>query len=497
MLTRRLSLLFLALGAGLARADSPLTSTDFATAYPDVPAVKAAKEGKTANAYAFLLGEAASDQKLAVANALGWEGDFASGFFTALAAKRDVKAEALDVKDLSASELFVGGYLVAMADYLDLKPLKPGARGVWGKTGQFLLDRAASSLREDFTVQYVQALVKAQKAMSGPWCQVFRIPNDVLKRFPPAQRNLRAGALESAQGYLAGYEESCSDSKAAAHAELEAYNQHYTLSKLGSQIVAGTQGGVVVWTATQEQPVAKRPGFICKGLTWKDAVWLGCESEVVRWDGANFTPFLPRAKKGSAEYYQPMQGPEGRLWVRLGKKTWEFDEAGRRFVPVTAPWSIDAYDAVFFQGQPYWIDFLHALHVGPATLPLHSELYPGTDPRAFRVDARGRLWVEDFESGLFRLEDGRFIQQPGVDAKGSGVAWDEARQQLWLLHYTQGLVLVRAGHEPERVDLPELENMRDLLLDPANGDVWVAGWTQLVRMRSDGSTRVKQRFRVK
>jgi hypothetical protein len=38
--------------------------------------------------------------------------------------------------------------------------------------------------------------------------------------------------------------------------------------------------------------------------------------------------------------------------------------------------------------------------------------------------------------------------------------------------------------------------MRDLLLD-TNGDVWVAGWTQLVRIRPDGPTWAKQRFIVK
>ena len=408
-----------------------------------------------------------------------------------------MKAEQLDLKDLNASQLFVAGYLVAMADYLELKPLKPGAPGVWGKTGQFFLDRAAGSLKEDFTVQYVRALVKAQKSMDGAWCEVFRGPAEVVARFPAAQRNLRPGALESAQGYLSGYEESCADSKAAARVEVEAFNQIYSLSKLGPQIVAGTQGGVVVWDPSQDKPVAKRPGFICRGFTWKESAWLGCEAEVVRWDGTHFTPFLPRPQKASAEYYEPMQGPDGKLWVRLGKKTWEFDEAGQRFLPVTAPWPGDAYDAIFFEGQPYWIDFLSALHVAGATIKFRSELYPGTDPRAFRVDARGKLWVEDFESGLFRLEGGRFVKQAGLNEKASGAAIDVERTRLWLLHYTKGLMLLREGKQPELVDLSELENMRDLLLDSATGDVWVGGWTQLVRLRADGPTWVKQRFRVK
>lgn len=487
----------LVLSASLALADSPLTSTDFATAYGDVPQVQRAKDGELAAAYEFLSGPASTDQKLAVANALGWQGDFASGFFKHLAQRRDVKPEQLDVKDLSPSQQFVAGYLVAMADYLDLKPLKPGASGVWGKTGLFLLDRAAGSLKDDFTVQYTRSLVKAQKAMSGNWCEVFRIPNDVLKRFPAEQRNLRAGAVEAAQGYLAGYEESCADTKAAARVEVDQLNQAYSLSRLGAQVVVGTQGGVVVWDPSQEKPIAKRRGFICRGLTWKNAAWLGCEAEVVRWDGTRFSSFLPRSKKGSSEYYVPMEGPDGKLWVRLGKKTFEYDEAGHRFAPVNAPWSGDPYDAFFFEGQAYWIDFLSALHAGPATFTPKSAQYPGSDPRAFRVDSRGTLWVEDFESGAFRLESGRFVKQPGLDQKSTGVAYDVERKRLWLLHYTKGLVLIGNGTDPERVDLPELENMRALLLDPASGDVWVAGWTQLVRVRADGPTWVKQRFQVK
>jgi hypothetical protein len=493
----RPALFFLLLAAAAARADSPLTSTDFATAYADVPGVKSAKDGNTEAAYVFLASTASNDKKLAVANALGWSGDFATGFFEYLAQQRDVKADTLDVKDLNASQLFVAGYLVAMADYLELKPLKPGAKGVWGKTGQFLLDRAASSLKEDFTVQYVQALVKAQKAMAGSWCDVFRGPRDVLARFPTAQRNLRPGAVESAQGYLQGYEESCPESKAASRVEVETLNQGYTLSKLRDQIVVGAQGGVVVWDPAQDKPVAKRPGFICRGLAWHGAVWSGCEAEVVKWDGLAFSSFLPRTAKNSAEYYQPMSGPEGKLWVRLGKKTWEYDEGNQRFAPVTTPWKIDPYDAIYFEGQPYWIDFLRALHVGPATIALRSELYPGTDPRAFRVDARGTLWVEDFESGLFRLEQGRFVKQTGLNEKGSGVAYDVQRRQLWLLHYTKGLVLVREGKEPELISLSELDNMRDFLLDEVTGDVWVAGWTELVRLRADGPTWAKQRFRAK
>ena len=96
---------------------------------------------------------------------------------------------------------------------------------------------------------------------------------------------------------------------------------------------------------------------------------------------------------------------------------------------------------------------------------------------------------------LVPLEGGRFVREPGLDEKGSGVAYDAKRQRLWMLHYTQGLVLKQPGAEPQRVDLSDLEFMRDLLLDDS-GDVWVAGWNQLVRVGAGGPPWVKRSYRV-
>lgn len=493
----RTLLLLVTLGAAAARADSPLTSIDFHPAYADVPAVKAVAKGDLDSAFTFLASDAPNDQKLAAASALGWEGDHATPFIEALAHERHVTPEALTAAQLTPSQRFVLGYLVALAGYLDLKALKPGASGVFGMTGEALLEDAARALPTDFAVQYTLALVQAQAAMDGSWCEVFQIPDAVVKRFPAKARNLRPGALEAAQGYLAGYEESCAGSKAAQRVEREQLNQVYTLSRLGRQVVAGTQGGVVVWDPDSPTPVATHGGFICSGVTAKGAVWLGCEAEVLRWDGHAFTSFLPRKAKQSAVYYHPMLGPDGALWVRLGKKTWAFDDAKQRFVPVQAPWTGDPYSAAFFQERPYWIEFLSAIHAGSRTYAKASAGYPGRDPRRLRIDERGELWVEDFESGLFHFLGDRFVKQPGVDEKGSGVAVDVERQRTWLLHYTQGLVLVEKGAAPRPIDLSELQYMRDLLLDPATGDVWVAGWNQVLRLRQDGREWAKQRFRVK
>jgi hypothetical protein len=462
--------------------------------------VQAAKSGNTETVFSFLSGGADNGRKLAVMTALAWNTDFATGFLSFLAQQRDVPLESLTLETLEPSQLFALGFLVAKARYLNLKPLQQGTKDLRKVPPLAMLERAAKAQPDDFAVQYGFALVKAQAAMDKEWCQVFSIPNAVELAFPAQKRNLKPGALEAARGYLAGYEDSCEGSSAAQKKNLAELNQVYTLSKLGPHLVVGAQGGVVVWdVAKPEKPLEVRPGFICRGLVVKSAAWLGCEKEVVRWDGAAFTSFLAlRDKPRGGEYFQPLVGDDGEVWVRRGNKTWRFDSVKQGFVAFKAPWgNVDPYDAVHFQNEWYWIDFMRGLHVGGVTIALRSALYPGSDPRAFTLDSTGTLWVQDFESGLFRLEGGKFVKHAGLDDKGSGVAVDATKKLRLLLHYTDGLVVQRAGQPDERVDLRELENMRDLLYDEANGDVWVGGWGTLVHLRPDGTKWGKQRLRVR
>ena len=157
------------------------------------------------------------------------------------------------------------------------------------------------------------------------------------------------------------------------------------------------------------------------------------------------------------------------------------------------------YDAlVRSNGETWSIDFLNALVVDGRAIAKLSAQYPGRDPRRFREDARGTLWVEDFESGLFRYDDATktFAKLKGLDSRASGVARDEQRGRFVLLHYTDGLVLVPDQGAVTKVPLRELEYMRDLMLDE-NGDVWVGGWTGLMRLKPDGASFGKQLFEVK
>src|SRR5207247_2062293 len=160
------------------------------------------------------------------------------------------------------------------------------------------------------------------------------------------------------------------------------------------------------------------------------------------------------------------------------------DAATNAFRPAGRDLPADPDDVLIrANGDLWWIDLLKAVHGPHATFPIRSSSYPGRDPRHLVEDARGGLWVVDFESGLFRLGDtGGFVHEPGLDDKGSGVAVDAERGRTWLLHYTKGLVLKVDGAPPHPFDLSDLEYMRDLMLDP-DGSVWVAGWNKLLHLR--------------
>lgn len=477
----RTALLFTLIPA-FAWADSPLTSISFAPAYGDLPVIGQPRDRQLA----FLTQSAVpNDQKLAVMTALGWEDGDNARYFVELISE-------LRPGDVTPSDRFVAGYLLALDDYLELKK-----KGLEGKTAQQLLDQAAAQLPNDFAVQYARALVKAQAAMAKGWCEVYRLPEEVKKRFPPEKRNLRPGALESADGYLHGYSEECPGSEAQKHKAVSELNQHYTVARLGKQVVSGTQGGVVVWEPEAVKPVAKHDAFICHGLAWRDSVWSGCDMVVVRWDGKRFKKYLEG--KRANQYFQPMKGGSGELWVRRGGKLWRYDPPSDQFIRMTPAWKGDPYDAlVRSNGETWWVDFLEAVVVDGRRIPLRSAQYPGTDPRRLREDASGTLWVEDFESGLLRYDDATktFTKLSGLDDKASGLARDEKRGRFVLLHYTDGLIFKADTGAVTKFPLRELDVMRDLMLDE-NGDLWVGGWTGLMRLRPDGASFGKQLFEVK
>lgn len=484
-------------------ADSPLTSTDLASAYDELPAVNEALLAKrmTPAVMRFLAGAAPNDQKAAVVNALGWQSPGnALAFLQGLAFARGVAPDDIKLAQMRAPDRFVFGYLLALETYAAPSALRPGALDVWGATPMQLLDQAATALPGDFAVHYVRGLVEAQHAMQTSNCSVYLATARVLEKFPVERRNLRQRAIGSVEAYMALYKPACETAPARPAGRLNPeHDQIYALVRLGETIVAGTQAGVVVWHPDQPRPVASRDEEICGALqVWRNAVWAGCQGRVVRWDGTGWKSYLHDAG-ASDESFAPIAGVAGELLVHRLREVWRYDAARDTFVAATLALGEIPRSAVVRRNGDLWhVDFLTAI-VGPTRkYAVKSEAYPGRDPRTIVEDATGRLWVTDFDSGGFVLNEttGAFERDSTLDSEAADVAVDPARKRIWWLHYSDGPVLKESGRIRDTVNLEHLEYMHDLLLDEQNGDLWVAGWAGLVRLREENGRWKPQTWRV-
>jgi hypothetical protein len=502
-----------ALLCAIVHADSPLTSTDLASAYADLAIVREARASKRVQGpvVAFLVGTEPTDRKAAVVNALGWQtpGN-ADAFLRGVAAARGVPPEEVKLAQLTAADRFVLGYLLALENYAEPQALRPGALDVWGATPMQLLDQAATALPDDFAVQYVRALAEAQRAMSDSFCSAYLATARVIEKFPARRRNLRPAAVAAAQSYMDGYKTDCAAAPTTAPDDRKPaplnpeHDQIYSLARLGDTIVAGTQAGIVVWDPERSRPVANRDEQICASVvTWRDAVWAGCYGRVVRWDGRTWKAYLQDPARSESAFV-PFTGPAGELLVRYGAEVWRYDSARDGFAATPMDLGKEAHHVLVRRNKDLWqVDFTGKITGPSGVYELGSDKYPGDDPRAVVEDATGKLWVMDFKAGAFRLNEstGRFERDGALQEKATTVAVDPARGRTWLLHYTTGPVF-REGNGVESgarrpVELRELQYMRDMLLDERTGDLWVAGWTGLVRLREDKGRWKKDTWRVR
>ena len=175
-------------------ADSPLTSTDFWTAYRDVPQVRTAHDLRRLNngLANYLLSKAPLDKKAAVINALSWNyhGQQNAELFLESAALKYGKSTQDAKYMLTADERFCWGYLMAMDNYFDVK------------TPLLTLRNARRQMPKSFTVAIVTELVEAQHNFAGQklWQYVEPVFEDqVLKR------DLRPQARKVIYDYMALY----------------------------------------------------------------------------------------------------------------------------------------------------------------------------------------------------------------------------------------------------------------------------------------------------
>jgi hypothetical protein len=490
-----------------ARADSPLTSTDLASAYQELPIVALAKEQKAVRGKIlyFLLSDAPSDRKAAVINALGWNIEGQENgylFLEGLASARGMRVQDVTLKDLSSSDRFVLGYLLAMDDYSNLSPLEPeSSEPLWSATPLELLSQAAQALPDDFTVHFVRAIVQGQANFSSSWCSIYLAPQQVLKQFSPQERNMRPSAVAEAMEYLRLYKESCdeaqlddNDTQSDANPDL---NSIYKIAKFRGQIATATQGGVVIWNPKTKETTTVREESICGDvLVWQDDLWVGCQYRLLRFDGETWTTYIHDPNPGEGSIHL-LENARGELLATHKGQLLRFDpDSG--FLELPDAFGGESYDIFYRRNGERWsIDFLAAIIAGEKSFPLRSQFYPGSDPRSFYEDPDGRLWVVDFESGFYQFDEqaGRFIHLSDVGNKGSAIAVDPQHERLYLLHYTDGLYIKEGDAPAELVNLSALEYMRDLYLDD-NGDLWVGGWNQLLRLRKQGNSWKTESFKI-
>jgi len=188
--------------SGFLYADSPITSTDFYTAYKDIEMVnKAAKLDVITPEIAEFLSSPKNpvDVKAAVINALSWDINGKNNavlYLAYLEKKYNNDIDTLTLEPLTADEVFCLGYLLAMDDYFFV-----------GEALDLLL--IAWELNDtSFTVSIILALVEAQEAMDYDWCEVWMLTEDVLLD-ESLKKDMRDEAITIIVDYMSLYKDEC------------------------------------------------------------------------------------------------------------------------------------------------------------------------------------------------------------------------------------------------------------------------------------------------
>jgi hypothetical protein len=186
-----------------AKADSPLTSTDFYTAYSNIDIVN---EAHKTQKFTDKIGDYLSspqnsiDKKVAVVNALGWNFDGkndAELFRRYLGKKYGIRNKlTVSMDDFTGDELLCLGYMTAMDDYF-----KP----------QDAIEIVEMALKKDpksYTFNIITSLVKAQNMMDKSWCDLFKL-TDAVDKNSSLTMDMKKDAIKIIFDYMNLYKDSC------------------------------------------------------------------------------------------------------------------------------------------------------------------------------------------------------------------------------------------------------------------------------------------------
>ncbi len=191
-----------------ALADSPITSTDFSSAYSTESIVQYAG---TVNGILDkkLMKYLANSKnpislKLAVINKLSWNTDGennAALYFEFLQKKKKLADENEFLKKGSAEDLICYAYLLAMDNYFDVT-----------RAAEFA-DKAVKLNEKSYAIQIIHALITAQVHFDGDWCLIYRVCDKVRKN-QTLEHDFSAKANAIIFEYIELYKEYCKPKKA-------------------------------------------------------------------------------------------------------------------------------------------------------------------------------------------------------------------------------------------------------------------------------------------
>lgn len=197
-------------------ADSPLTSTPFASAYQDVEIVRYTAEMGLDDRVLEALSdpEIPNDVRAAIVNQIGWSNDpqaNADRYLAYLASQQEVEASQMTLEILTPEEKMALGYLLAMDHRFSLTAPIGGSGEVQQINALKLLDLAAAETPEDFSVVLIRALIQSHNEFQdGPqnWCAVYQVVNAAIEDFP-SEPNMRPEAVQEITDYIGLYRDEC------------------------------------------------------------------------------------------------------------------------------------------------------------------------------------------------------------------------------------------------------------------------------------------------
>jgi len=185
-----------------AQADSPLTSTKFATVYYDNDFVRIARltNGQlTTELMSYLVNKTIPiDIKMAIINELGWQISGKTNydkFLKYLIQNKIIKSKS-QIKKASADIILSLAYLKALDNYFNVKKALK------------LANLAQKKAPKSFTVNLIAALIKAQQTMDDDWCTVYHITDNV-RQDKSLTMDMRSEASDIIFLYMDSYKSDC------------------------------------------------------------------------------------------------------------------------------------------------------------------------------------------------------------------------------------------------------------------------------------------------